>query len=174
MPPPVLEARLTRVLVKRGTRVGYSAAMSTRRIDRDAWATLVRSLIVATSRGNKSAFARKVGVTTRTLDRWLDAQVDVSEQSVRAVAEGLGKSPLEMLVAVGYYTTQDVQAIAANLAAIPVDEELEAVRTDPRIPDDLKTRMIRLILDRRASDLAQTRRLLKELGAPPPPEGDTR
>src|SRR5687768_6627020 len=84
--PPLALISRTGMSVGSGMHVGYSHDVSERRVDRDAWADLVGKLVTGRTRGNKSAFARTVGVTARTLDRWLAGEVNVSEASVRAVA----------------------------------------------------------------------------------------
>lgn len=97
--------------------------MAQRRIDRDAWANVIADLIRRLHRGNKSAFARQVGITTRTLDRWLAASVDVSEASVRQIAERIGRNPLDLLVMVGYYRAEELIA-APGEPARPLMPEL--------------------------------------------------
>jgi len=76
-------------------------------IDKTAWATLVDRLITSTSGGNQTEFARKVNVTPRTVSRWLNREVAVSAGNVRDVARALGQSPIGMLIAVGFLSTDD-------------------------------------------------------------------
>ncbi|MFC3504854.1 helix-turn-helix domain-containing protein [Micromonospora krabiensis] len=42
----------------------------------------------------------------------------------------------------------------------PDDEELELVRTDPKLTDEMKERIITLILERRERDKQETRRMI--------------
>src|SRR6185436_18520115 len=110
-PPLALDQRLTRMSRSRGTHVAYHLAMSGGRIDRDAWAREVDALAErfdpAPSGGsNKSAFARRIGRTRKTLERWAARSTDVSHDSVSAVLEALNLPPKEsseILQRVGAY-----------------------------------------------------------------------
>lgn len=126
MPPPPLDIR-TRLSVGLGTHVGYSPGMSPRRVDREAWAKTIRDLVRGVSKGNKSAFARRVGLTTRTIDRWLAAEVDVSEGSVRQVAERLDISGIELLIAVGYYRPEELTLTAPTAPDVRQDPVIQAI-----------------------------------------------
>jgi transcriptional regulator with XRE-family HTH domain len=60
-------------------------------------------MLRAEAGGNKTRLADMIGVTSKTVDRWLKGQVDVSEQSVREVARRLRRDQVRLLVTVGYY-----------------------------------------------------------------------
>jgi transcriptional regulator with XRE-family HTH domain len=110
MPPLTLDQRLTRMSQCRGMHVPYSAAMPAGRIDRDAWALAVQELIARfdpgpKGEGNKSAFARRVGVTTKTLERWAQRKTEVKIETVRSVVEALSLDPREsadLLTRIGF------------------------------------------------------------------------
>lgn len=115
--------------------VGYSLGMPGGRIDREAWARELAALITRFDPGgpkgvgNKSAFSRRIGITTRTIDRWLACQVDVSAESVRAVAEALGlpsQERAELLAKIGFWTT--VAPVSPDPAKDPV---ILAIMADP-------------------------------------------
>ena len=136
-----------------GVHVGYSHGVAERRIDRDAWAGLVGKLVTGKSRGNKSAFARTVGVTARTLDRWLAAEVDVSEASVRAVARAFDLDAMELLVGVGYYRAEEVMATERR-EPDPDDEAMRLI-IDSDFPPRIKMRMIQRLEELRERDRAR-------------------
>jgi hypothetical protein len=142
----------TGMSVGSGIHVGYSRDVSERRVDREAWADLVRKLVTGKARGNKSAFARTVGVTARTLDRWLAGEVNVSEASVRAVARAFDLDAMNLLVAVGYYEPDQV---TKRTPADADDEAMQLILTDPRLSDRQKKRMIQRLDELRARDRAR-------------------
>src|SRR5882672_5461271 len=81
--------------VSRDTHVAYSLAV----VDRDAWARELEVLIQQESRGNKAAFARRIGLANvRSLDRWLNKTVNVSEEMVRQIAQALNIPVMDLLV----------------------------------------------------------------------------
>lgn len=92
------------------TNVLYPQPVAERKVDREAWAHEIATLIQQEAGGNKSAFARTVGLpNTRSLDRWLRREVNVSEESVRQVARALHLPVVEMLVRVGILDVSDAQ-----------------------------------------------------------------
>lgn len=101
----------------------------------------------AETRGKITPFARKVGVNPRTVTRWLSQDTDASEESVRAVADALGRPALDLLIAVGYYTQADL-----TTAAPAVDEHDEAMRIIDQadLPPSVKARMRDRLQTRRA------------------------
>jgi DNA-binding transcriptional regulator YdaS (Cro superfamily) len=124
-----------------------------REINRQAWADEVQRLIRVHARGNQTQFAAMVGVTARTVHRWLNQQAAVSEESVRSVAEAVGVSAMELLVRIGYYTSQEAQAVdASRLHAdvpppeIPMEDE-ESIRLimESDAPADVKDELVREI-----------------------------
>lgn len=90
------------------------------------------------TRGKIAPFARKVGVDPRTVSRWLAAQVDVSEESVREVARKTETSPIQLLVEVGYYSHAET---APALQSEEYDEEVELIL---RAPVDQRTKELAL------------------------------
>jgi hypothetical protein len=119
-----------------------------RPIDRQAWAELIAALIKSETRGKKATFARLVGVDPKTIGHWLGGTVEVSEQSVRRVATALGRPPMDLLVAVGYYSEDEVGRPSAQ-PPIDVDEVIQLVATDDRLSARAKKQIIDLVLARR-------------------------
>lgn len=132
--------------------VRYSGAVSTRNVDRAAWAAVVARLINEEAGGNKTRFAQLVGTTYKTINRWLNSEVDVSEGSVRAVAEALHVSPVELLVKAGYYTEADLTA--PQPAAHDEDDEALQLILESDHPPRMKMRMIQRLHELRARDRA--------------------
>lgn len=137
--------------------VGYSPGMAERRIDRDAWAKVVQGFVDAASRGNKSAFARRVGMTTKTIDRWLAGSVDVSEQSVRVVAEALGQNPMDLLVLLGYYRPDEIVATPPAPIDPREDPVIKAILGNGQLSETEKAALVKRELIRIEQD--QARRL---------------
>lgn len=135
--------------------VGYSPGMSERRIDRDAWAKVVRGFVDAASRGNKSAFARRVGMTTKTIDRWLASSVDVSEQSVRVVAEALDQNPMDLLVLLGYYRPDEMALAPPTRVDASQDPVVRAILDNPQLKDSERNALVRREVDRIEQDRAR-------------------
>lgn len=94
----------------RGTHALYPVGVAAPKIDRDAWASLVRELIDQESAGNQTHFGLAVGVDRKTVGRWLSGMHDVSEEKVRSVARALGIPPRDLLVRVGYYRADELPA----------------------------------------------------------------
>lgn len=89
------------------TRVHYAGDVAPRKIDRGEWARQVARLVDQETAGNKSRFGTRVGVTYKTVNRWLNSEVDVSEEKVREVARAFHIHPADLLVRVGYYAAAD-------------------------------------------------------------------
>lgn len=122
---------------------------ATAEVDRTAWAALIVALIDAEAGGNQTRFAAKVGVTPRTITRWLEGQVAVRPQSVTEVARALGRSPVELLVRIGYLTSQEV-APAGTQPLDPLMQRWLAYIADPDVPEESKEQfrqMLRLWVD---------------------------
>jgi transcriptional regulator with XRE-family HTH domain len=99
-------------------------------INREAWARVVSSLRQEEAKGKTAPFARKVGVDARTVDRWLRQQVAVKEENIRAVARALGRSPMDLLVRVGYYEPGEV---APPTPVDPRDDQVvQMIMADPQ------------------------------------------
>ena len=147
-----------------GSRSLYHLSVADRPIDREAWATLIAELIAGETRGKKATFARLVGVDPKTIGHWLTGAVEVSEQSVRRVATALGRPPMDLLVAVGYYRADEV-ARPRPQTEEEVDEVLDLVAGDNRLTPHQKRQVIDMILDRRdrerAAERAEAQRLIE-------------
>jgi hypothetical protein len=131
-------------------RVRYSAAMTGRAIDRSAWASVVRDLVRDLDGGNKSAFARRVGYTTKTIDRWLAGAVDVSEGAIRQVAERCKRNPVELLVTIGYYRPDELALSASERPTYPDPREdpvIQKIMADPRLTEDQRADLVQVQLD---------------------------
>lgn len=145
-----LGKRVTRLSVGRGIHVGYTPNMPTGRIDRKAWADEVAAFIRrfdpgSRDPGNKSAFARRVGVTTKTIDRWLACQNDVSYESVSQIVQRLNipdREQMELLHRVGYYSGLGAGLAALIPSAPPLipqdpheDPVIRQIMDDPRLSE---------------------------------------
>jgi DNA-binding transcriptional regulator YdaS (Cro superfamily) len=83
-----------------------------RKVDRSAWAAEVARLVREEADGNKSAFARMVGLkTVKTVDRWLAGDVEVSQSSVLMVCRALKIAPITMLIRVGLMTADEIRPV---------------------------------------------------------------
>lgn len=132
--------------------VHYPGHVSAGRIDRAAWAAVVQRLINEEAGGNKTKFAGLIGRTYKTINRWLNSEGSVSEGSVRAVAEALHISPVELLVKVGYYSEADLVVQPPPLDS-ENDEALQAI-LESDFPPRVKMRMIRRLEELRARERA--------------------
>lgn len=115
------------------THVPYAVGVDEREVDRAAWAKLIDQLILSKSRGNKAAFARLVGVTDKTITRWLAHSAAVSEESVRQVARACDINAMDALISIGYYDRADIDS--------PLDEGEKAIMSAP-VPDAIRQRML--------------------------------
>lgn len=131
------------------THVAYAVGMAERKIDREAWADIVATLINSKAKGKKAAFARLVGVDPRTVTRWIVRDVDVSVESVSDVARAVDRNPVEMLAQVGYYRPEEVNA--PEPTAEQEDEEI-ALIADSDLPAQKKSDMIERLLKMREED----------------------
>lgn len=98
------------------------------RVDREAWAAEVRTLIATEADGNLTRFARLVGVDRKTVGRWLTMTHDVSEESVRQVARKLDLPVGVLLVRVGVLEPGDLPAEAPAPSRTELREDAEAVK----------------------------------------------
>lgn len=128
-------------------RVRYSADMAGRTIDRSAWASVVRELVRELDGGNKSAFARRVGYTTKTVDRWLAGAVDVSEGAIRQVADRCKRNPVELLVAIGYYRPDELALARPTYPDPREDPVIVRIMADPRLTEDQRAELVKVQLD---------------------------
>lgn len=134
---------------------------------REDWAGYLRRM---TSRPGWSVarLARESHIHRGTIFKWISGKGGVNVASVTAIAEALGDDPAHALRAAG--------AVAPD--ADPADEEIELVRTDPQLDEDMKARIIAIILDRRVRDraasLAETQRMIDLMRRRPSGPGPTR
>ncbi|TWG21017.1 hypothetical protein FHX34_103546 [Actinoplanes teichomyceticus] len=146
----------------RGTHVTYSLAMPMGPIDREAWAREVQQLIVRfdpgpKGTGNKSAFARRVKVTTRTIERWIAQENDVKVETVRALLTALNLSRQESVELLG--------RIGFHLGGSPVmpdpdsDPVIQRIKADPAWNDEQRKDLIEAQVERIKDD---TRRRMEE------------
>lgn len=128
-----------------GAHARYSAVVAADgSVDRDAWARLVGELMARETKGKKLPFARKIGVDPRTVDRWLRHEVDVKEESVRAVAAALDLRAIDLLVQVGVYKPTDV---GPPVYPDPRDDAvIQRILTDRRITEKQRVELVQLQL----------------------------
>lgn len=130
-------------------------------IDREAWAKIVKSLRLAETKGKTAPFARKIGVDSRTVDRWVRCEVDVKEENVRAVARALNRSPVELLVQVGLYRVDELAPPALpNPYEDPIIREIMA---DPRWTEEQRADLVRAQLERIEADFIRRRAEYEQL-----------
>lgn len=142
--------------------------MGERRINRDVWAEVVAVLIERESGGNKTAFARLIGVkSTQTVDRWLKGVVDVSESNVRQVARACGLNAAELLVRLGYYGADEV-GLAAPVPLTEDDEEaIQRINASPASPAT-KRQLVDLVKRMRLEHERQRLELVEQMLAMQP------
>lgn len=148
-PAITLRSRGSRPL-RADMRVRYAQGVAARNVDRQAWANTIAQLIAQETKGNKTRFATLVGVSYKTVLRWLACESDVSEESVRQVARALGVTPVELLVRVGFYAADELTA--AGPAAATTDDPALTVILDADLPNHIKQRMIQRLQQLRARD----------------------
>jgi transcriptional regulator with XRE-family HTH domain len=133
------------------------------KVDREAWAAEVTRLIEQEARGNKSAFARMIGIQSiKTVDRWLAQSVNVSEESVRQVARALNLPVTPLLVKVGFLRPSEMPDAAAQLRE---DDEAITLVEASDAPPSLKRELLEHLRQQRAEHeqqrLAEIRRMLE-------------
>ena len=148
-PPITVRFRGPRIL-RTDTHVRYGGEVAKRSVDREAWANVVAHLINQETSGNKSRFASLVGVTYKTVLRWINQQTDVSEESVVQVARAVGVKPMELLVRVGFYDPADLTA-AEQPPTVDNDPALDAI-LEADVPPRVKARMIQRLQQLRAQE----------------------
>ena len=139
-----------------GVHARYSAVVAADgSVDRDAWAQLVGDLMARESRGKKVPFARKIGVDPRTVDRWLRQEVDVKEESVRAVAGALDLRAIDLLVQVGVYKAADITPpVYPDPREDPV---IQHILADPRLTEAQRTDLVKVQLQLIEEDVRRRR-----------------
>lgn len=131
---------------------------------RGAWATYAR-LAREGAMLSKAELARRLGVDRGTVHRWeAGANRPENPDVVQAFAQVLGLDLDEALAAAGLRPGVEAPAEPTR----EVDEEIELVRTDHRLSEDMKRRIIALILERRERDKAtaieETKRMIDLFG----------
>lgn len=136
----------------RDTRVLYPLDVAERKINRTAWAGITRKILDEEYAGNKTAFGAAIDSDRKTINRWLDEDVDVSEEMVRKVARRHNLSPMDLLIEVGYYGTQDVRTEPASAPA-EGDPMLELIDAAPITPS--QKREMREFVEKRRAEAEQ-------------------
>jgi hypothetical protein len=132
--------------------VAYGVRMSNDQ-PREDWAGYLRRM---TSQPGWSVarLARESNIHRGTIFKWISGKGGVNVSSVTAIAEALGDDPANALRAAGRVDSGEV-----------VDEEIELVRSDPKLDPETKVRIVTLIIERREADrrssLAETQRLIE-------------
>jgi len=162
---PKLDLRVTRMSSCGGMHVAYSAGMAGGRIDREAWAGVVQRLMVQfdpgpRGDGNKSAFARRLGRPTRTVERWINRQVDVKIETVYSVVDTLDLGPqgsAEVLAEIGIH-------VSAPISQDPRDDPIiREILADPRWTEAQRTQLVQAQLDRIEADRERRRAEYEQL-----------
>lgn len=111
--------------------------------------------------GKKTELARRLSVSTKTVDRWLDGSVDVSEEKVRDVARAFSRDVGALLVKVGYYAETDVPggATSRRWAYPDLDAEAVALVESSGLPAEVQEQLLEE-LRRMAQTDAERRRAM--------------
>ena len=151
---------------RRDTRVLYSVPVGDPTIDREAWAAEIALLVQREANGNKSAFARIVGLkSVKTIDRWLARTVSVSAESVSQVARALNLPAVELLAKVGYVRQDEalMRELQANIdrdrAAIAYVREQEDLPAYLR--RDIEEGLLKTIDEQEQALLQQAQRMVE-------------
>ena len=135
--------RLRAASLPADTRVPYPLDVSERKVDREAWASAVAVLIEQEAGGNKSAFARLLGgtISAKTIERWLNQTVNVSEESVRQVCRTFNIPLADMLVRIGYIRLDEIP-VAEPSPLRAADERAIAAIEASDLPPSLKRELL--------------------------------
>lgn len=151
-----LGQRLTRMSQCSDTHVAYSPDMLGGRIDRDAWAREIDALIDRFDRGNKSAFARRIGRTRQTIMRWLAKETDISLESVRQVLDQLHLSQEEqgeLLTRIGYLPAGGSTPPPPTYPDPREDPVIKRIMADQQLTDDQRAELVQVQLDQIEADV---------------------
>lgn len=148
--PPIMGRLRGQRLLTPDMRVRYVEGVAERSVDRAAWARLIAELINTEAGGNTTRFAQLVGVTYKTVRRWILQQTEVSEDSIRQVADALHITPAKLLVGVGLYRPDELAAPAAP-EPVADDPALQAI-LEADVPPRVKQRMIQRLQQLRQAD----------------------
>lgn len=152
------ERRMTIVPTRGGDP--YRVTMGNDQTDQNGWGEYLKRM---TSRPGWSVarLARDAGINRATVFKWISGRTGVTVANVRIVATALGDDPNNALRAAAGSVIADDQFLAT-------DDEVELVRSDPRLSPAQRTRILRLIHERRAREreagLAETRSIIDALG----------
>jgi transcriptional regulator with XRE-family HTH domain len=108
-------------------RARYDLRMTGRDVDRAEWAKIVRELLDQHTRGKKAPLARRLGISEKTIDRWLDGTVRVSEESVYKVAAEFDLNPVDLLMLLGLVTRDEIPVYPS---AVIDDEQRRVIDRD--------------------------------------------
>jgi hypothetical protein len=148
---PIAIVSRVRAPIRMDTRVHYAGDVPVE-INREEWARLVAQLIKEEADGNKTRFAALAGTTYKTVNRWLNSEVAVSEESVREVARRLHRNAVDMLVRVGYYSATE---FTAPEPPDPTEDPALRAILETEFPPRIKQRMIQRLADLRAAQRAR-------------------
>jgi hypothetical protein len=136
----------------------YPHLVAGRKIDRAAWADVVERLLTEEAEGNKTAFGAVIGVDRKTVNRWLDQGVDVSDENVRAVARAFHLSAVDLLIRVGYFLPEDLQNRPAqdDVVIQKPDGDVIAIQIKhAKVRPSVKRDLMQYVADKRAQFEAQ-------------------
>jgi hypothetical protein len=108
-----------------------------------------------------------VGVTYLTIKRWIDGAHSVSEDSVRAVARAFNMSAIDLLIRVGYYRVDELNAPDVATARPNRDEIgdlIEASSITPSEKRELRKQVATKRAEAEAALKADVERWVKMLG----------
>lgn len=157
----VLEQRVLRPKwqVRKETRSGYDHPVANGVLDRQEWAKVVRELLdvegAERKHGAKTRLAGKAGVTTRTVDTWLTAQVDVQEANVRRVATAYELNAMDLLIRVGLYSVDQLPRVSPA----QMNVERQRVLDNADLDDEAKADILRKLDEWEAADEELIRQL---------------
>jgi hypothetical protein len=133
-----------------------------RKIDRAAWAAEIERLLMEEAEGNKTALGAAIGVDRKTVNRWLDQDVDVSHESVRAVARAFKASPLDLLIKVGYDFGSESRP-PIDPGAVPESDTVGQLIKSAKVPPSVKRDLLGYVAERRADFERQLRAEIERL-----------
>lgn len=144
--------------VQPDTRVRYGVCMSGV-VDRAEWAKFVDELLDEDPKRKKAPLSRRLGISERTLDRWLGKLNDVSEASVRQVAERTGRNAMDLLIRVGVYRREEMPP-----PEVPTEDAwgVAIIESSTRLDAKTKAKLVATFLDQEKRDREEKERRLQE------------